>query len=83
MGVEVAGKTPRLMGELVGEIFWVLERTQNHSPRNQHQKGPICLWAVEEVTESQPRAEQSALFPLGPLTHIEHHNVATWVATPW
>ena len=39
----------------------------NHPPGNQHQKGPICLWVAGEVTESQPRAEQEALFPLGPL----------------
>ena len=35
-----------------------LECTQTHPPRNQHQKGPICFWVVEEVTESRMRAQQ-------------------------
>ena len=70
-------------GGLFGETHRLLERTQNHWPRNQHQKGPICLWVLEEMTESQRRAEQGALFPLGPLPHIQHHNVTTWVAQPW
>ena len=34
------------------------------------QKSPICLWVGEEVAESQPRAEQEALFPLRNLSHI-------------
>ena len=34
----------------------VLEHTQTHPPRNQHQKGPICLWVLGEVTESGARA---------------------------
>ena len=68
MGVEAAaGETPSLTGEFVGETHRVLECTQNHPPGNQHQKGPICLWVVEEVTENQLRAEQEALFPLRPL----------------
>ena len=61
------GETPSLTGEFIGETHSVLECTQTHPPRNQYQKGPVCLWVVEEVTESQPRAGQAALFPLGPL----------------
>ena len=40
--------------------------TQNHSPRNQHQKGPLCFWIVKEVTESWVRAQQTALFLCDP-----------------
>ena len=29
------------------------------------------------------RAEQAALFPLGPLPHIQHRNTVKWVARPW
>ena len=29
------------------------------------------------------RAEQAALFPLGPIPHIQRHNAVTWVAPPW
>ena len=53
VGVEGVAKTPSLTGEVVGETHRVLERTQTHPPRNQHQKGPICLWAAGEVTESR------------------------------
>ena len=52
VGVEAAQETPSLTGEFVGETQRVLERTQTHPPGNQNQKGPICLWVVEEVTES-------------------------------
>ena len=76
------GEAPSLTGEFVGDTHRVLEHTQTHSPRNQHQKGPICLWVAEEVTESWQRAEQVALFPLWPLPHIQHHNTAKWVALP-
>ena len=47
-----------------GSCVAVLELTQTHPPGNQHQKGPIYLWVAEKVTESWPRAEQAALFPL-------------------
>ena len=57
--------------------------TQTHPPGNQHQESPICLWLVEEVTESWSKAQQVALFPFGPLSHIQYHNTATWVALPW
>ena len=57
------GETPSLTGEFFGETPRVLEHTQTHPPRNQHQKGMICLWVSEEVTENWPRAEQAALFP--------------------
>ena len=80
---EVAGETPSLTGEFVGETHRVLEHTQTHPPRNQHQKGPICLWVAKEVTESQLRAEQAALFPLRPLPHIQHHNAVMLIAPPW
>ena len=70
MGVEaVVVETPNLTGEFIGETHRVLEHTQADLPRNQHQKGPICLWVVGEVTESQQRVEQVALIPLGPLPH--------------
>ena len=72
-----------LIGQFVGETHKVLEHTQNHPLENQHQKGPICLWVEEEVTESWQRVEQSALFPFGPLLHIQHHNLATCAASPW
>ena len=63
MGVVVEVETPSLTGEFIGETHRVLEATQTHPPRNQHQKGPIGLWVAEEVTESQPRAQQAASFP--------------------
>ena len=69
----VAGETPSLTGEFTGETHRGLEHTQNHPPGNQHQKGPICLWVAVEVTKNRQRAEQAALFPLGPLPHIQHH----------
>ena len=64
MRVAVVGETPSLTGEFIGETHRVLECTQTDAPVNQHQKGLICLWVAEEVTESQQRAEQVALFPL-------------------
>ena len=70
MGVEAVGETARLTGVFVGQTHRVLECTQTHPPRNQHQKGPICVWVVGLVTASQLRAEQVALFPLRPLLHI-------------
>ena len=83
VGIAVVGETPSLTGEFVGETHGVLECTQAHPHRNQHQKGPICLWVAGKVTESWQRAEQVALFPLGHLPHIQPHNAATWVALPW
>ena len=83
MGVEAVEETPILTGEFIGEVHRVLECTKIHPSRNQHQKGPICLWVAEEVTESQLRAEQAALFLLGPLPHIQHHNAVHWVAATW
>ena len=77
MGIAVVEETPSLTGEFVGETHRVLECTQTHPPSNQHQKGQICLWVAGEVTESQPRAKQVALFPLRTLPHIQHHNAAT------
>ena len=53
MGVEAAaGETPSLTGEVVGETHRVPEHTQAHPLGNQHQKGPLCLWVVEGVTEN-------------------------------
>ena len=80
--VEAMGETPSLIGKFVGETHRVLEHTQNHPPGNQHQKDPICLWVVRIVTESWQRAEQEALFLLGPLPHIQHHRAAMWIAPP-
>ena len=77
------GETPSITGEFVGETHRVLECTQNYPPGNQNQKGPIGLWVAWEVTESQPRARQVALFPLGPLPHILRHNTVKWVALAW
>ena len=82
MGVATAGEIPRFTGESTEEIHRVMERTQNHPPRNQHQKGPNYLWVAGEVTESWQRAEQMALFPLRPLPHIQYQNTAKWVALP-
>ena len=70
MGVVVVGETPSLTGEFIGETHRVLEHIQTHPPGNQHQKGPICLWVEEEVSENQQREEQAALFPLGPLPYV-------------
>ena len=81
-GEAAAGETPSLTGEFVGETHRVLERTQTHPLGNQLQKGPICLFIGEEVTESQQRTEQEALFPLGPFLHIQYHNAAMWVTLP-
>ena len=67
VGVAVAGETPSLTGECIGETHRVLECTQTHPPKNQRKKGPICLYVAGEVTESQRRATQVALFPLRPL----------------
>ena len=83
VGVEEAGEIPSLTGESMEETHRALERTQNHLLRNQHQTGPICLRVVAEVTESQKRAEQTALFSLRPLPHIQSHNTTTWVTLPW
>ena len=66
VGVVVVGETTCHTGEFFAETHRVLECTQTHPLRNQHQKGPICLWVMGEVTENWPRAEQTALFPLDP-----------------
>ena len=69
--VKVVGETPSLTGEFIRETHRVLECTQTYLPGNQPQKSPICLWVVAEVTESQTRDKQVALFPLRPLPHIK------------
>ena len=56
---------------------------KNPPTQDQHQRGPICLWIADKVTESRQRADQMALFPLGPLLHIQAHNPLTWAAWPW
>ena len=81
VGVEVAGETPSLTGEFIGETHRVLECTHTHPPKNQHQEGPICLWVAGEVTESQLRAQQVALFPLRTIPQRQHHNPATCYVT--
>ena len=83
VGVAAAGETPSLTGEFIGETHRVLECTQTEPTGNQHQKSPTALWVVGEVTESQLRDEQEALFPFRPLPHIWHHNPVPWVAPPW
>ena len=52
MEVVAVGETASLTGEFIGETHRVLECTQTHPTRNQHQKGPIYLWVAEEVTKS-------------------------------
>ena len=81
-GVEDMGETPILTGEFVGETHRVLEHTQNHPARNQHQEGSICLWVVEEMTESQWRAEQWHCSLSDHPPHIQCHNQATWLPHP-
>ena len=78
-----SGRNSQSTGEFLGKTHRVLECTQTHLSRNQHQKGPICLWVVGEMTESWPRAEQVALFPLRPLPPKQHHNATKRVALPW
>ena len=79
----LAVKTCGNWGEFFRETHRVLEWTQVHTPGNWHPKGPICLWEVGKVTESLLRGEQMALLPFGLLPHIQHHNTAMWVASPW
>ena len=83
MRVVLVGDTSSLTEDTIGGAHKILECTQAHPPGNQHQKGQICLSVAREVTESQPRAEQEALFPLRPLPHIQQHNAEMWVALPW
>ena len=82
MGVVVERETPNHTGQFIRENHEILECTQTHPPRNQHQKSPIYLWVAGEVTESWPRAEQVALFPLGPLPHIQRYNAENVVIMP-
>ena len=58
-GEAAAGETPSFTGEFVGETHRVLECTEADPPGNQHQKGPLCLWVAEGVTENQQRVEQA------------------------
>ena len=81
-GVALAGETPGLTGQFIGETHRVLECTQTHPPRNQHWKGPICLFVAEEMTEILRKAELAPLFPLGPLPHIQHHNEPSRLSHP-
>ena len=81
--VEAVGKTPSLTGEFVGETHRILEHTQNHPPRNQHQKGTICLWVAAEVTGSWQRLEQVGIASSRSLPHLQRHNTVMWVAPPW
>ena len=82
MGVEAVGETPSLTGEFVAETQKVLNIHKTHPPRNQHQKGPICLWVAGEVTKSWQRADGAKLFLLRPLPHVERYKAATPVAPP-
>ena len=78
----MAGETPSLTGEFIGEIHRILEHTQTHPLGKQHQKGPIRLWVVQGVTENPQRVEQAPLLPIGLLPHIQHHSAVTGVALP-
>ena len=60
LGVAAVGETPSLTEEFVGETYMVLECIKTHLLGDQHQKGPICLWVAEKVTESWLRAKQAA-----------------------
>ena len=81
LGVEAAtGETPGLTAEFVGETHRVPEHRQAHPHGSQHQKDPLCLWVVGEVTESRATAEQAALFPLWPLPHTQHQT--QWCGLP-
>ena len=78
MRVAAAEETPSLTGEFVGETHGVLEHTQTHPPGNHHQRSPVFLWVVGEVSESRVRAKQAALVPsLTPPPHTvpQHSNV--------
>ena len=67
MGVVVVGELPSLTGGSLGETHRALECTHTHHlRRNQHQKGPIFFWVAGDVTESQHRAEQEALYLFNP-----------------
>ena len=50
--VVAAVEMPSLTEEFVGETHRVLKYTQTYPRRNQHQKGPMCLWVAREVNES-------------------------------
>ena len=76
MGIASVGETPSLTGEILGETHRVFECTQAHPLGKSVPEGPNLL---VEVTESGQRAEQVALFPLGPLSH----KAVNWVALPW
>ena len=52
--------------------------TQESAP-----EGPSLLVGSGGNDGKLPRAEQAALFPLGPLPHIQHHKAAMCVAPPW
>ena len=43
----------------------------------------ICLWVMGDMTESQWRADQAALFLLRPPALHTGHNAETRVAPPW
>ena len=71
-GVVAAGETPSLAGGFTGETHRVLECTQTHPPRNQHQKVPVCLWEVGEMTEScqEPSKQHCSLLDPSPTYSI-------------
>ena len=81
MGVEAAAEeTPSLTGEFVGETHRGLECTQAYPPGTQHQKGPLCLWVAEGVTEIwQSGASHCYLSAPPPL---QRHSTATSVTPP-
>ena len=87
MGVgEAAGETLSLTGEVVRETHRGLGRAQAHPLGNQHQRGPICLWVAEGVTEIWQRVERVPLLPLGPSpaysATAQRHSSATSITPP-
>ena len=80
--VEAVGETPSFTGVFAGETHRVLE-VPNPPTWESAPEGPNLLVGSGGMTENWQRAKQGALFPLGPLPHIQRHNTATWVALPW
>ena len=75
VGVEAVGGNHSPTWEFVGKNHRVLEQPPSPDPPwNQHQKDPISLWEMGEMTEIQPRDEQSILSPPGPLARVWWQN---------
>ena len=87
MVVAPVEKTAALSEESIWGAHGILEHTQanplRESAPGQQLEGRQLLAGSGEVTESGVRGERLALFPLWPLSHIQSHNAAKWVAQPW